>query len=75
MIAAVRANDPKRLNQPILEGHKSTLLCHLGNIAHRTGSTVLSDATNGKVLYDENQQKLWRREYDPAWEKQITEIG
>lgn len=75
MIAAVRANNPKRLNQPILEGHKSTLLCHLGNIAHRTGSTVLSDATNGKVLYDENQQKLWRREYDPAWEKQITEIG
>jgi hypothetical protein len=34
----------------------------------------LTDATNGKVLYDVNQQKLWRREYDPVWEKQITEI-
>lgn len=74
MIAAVRANDPKLLNQPIAEGHKSTLLCHLGNIAHRTGATVMTDGSNGQILYDDNQKALWRREYDPAWEKQITEI-
>jgi hypothetical protein len=74
MISAVRANDSKLLNQPILEGHKSTLLCHLGNIAHRSGATVQTDGTNGQILYDENQQKLWRRQYDPAWEKLISEI-
>jgi predicted dehydrogenase len=74
MISAVRANDSKLLHQPILEGHKSTLLCHLGNIAHRSGATVQTDGTNGQILYDENQQKLWRRQYDPAWEKLISEI-
>jgi predicted dehydrogenase len=75
MIAAVRANDSKLLNQPILEGHKSTLLCHLGNIAHRSGATVHTDKENGRIVDNEAQQKLWRREYDIAWEKEITEIG
>src|SRR5947208_11915317 len=29
-----------KLNAPIEEGYKSALLCHLGNIAWRTGRTV-----------------------------------
>ena len=36
-IAAIRNGKPETLNSEIAEGHKSTLLCHLGNIAQRTG--------------------------------------
>ncbi len=73
-IAAIRANDPSQLNQPILEGHKSTLLCHLGNIAYRTGQTVNCDPANGHVLGDKDQQALWQREYDPNWREAVTVI-
>lgn len=71
-IEAVRADDPKLLNQPILEGHKSTLLCHLGNIAHRTGRTVSTDPANGHIRDDAEQQALWKRDYDPAWEADVS---
>ncbi len=43
-IHAVRANDPKLLNAEILEGHLSSALCHLGNIAYRLGSPVPFDS-------------------------------
>jgi predicted dehydrogenase len=71
-IKAIRAGDSGLLNQPILEGHKSTLLCHLGNIAHRTGRTVLTDPANGHILDDAQQQALWQRDYDPAWEEDVS---
>lgn len=70
-IDAIRANDRTILNQPILEGHKSTLLCHLGNIAYRTGRTVNTDPTNGHILDDAEQQSMWQREYEPQWRSQV----
>jgi hypothetical protein len=73
-IEAVRANDPSRLRQPILSGHQSALLCHLGNIAHRTGRVIHTDASSGRLLDTDLPQGLWRREYDPAWEKLVSEI-
>jgi predicted dehydrogenase len=36
-LVACAANDPNRLNGPILEGHYSSSLCHAGNISHRLG--------------------------------------
>jgi predicted dehydrogenase len=71
-IDAIRAGDSGLLNQPILEGHKSTLLCHLGNIAQRTGRTVMTDPSNGHILDDAQQQALWQRDYDPAWEEDVS---
>jgi predicted dehydrogenase len=73
-VDAIRADDPSKLNQPILEGHKSTLLCHLGNIAHRTGRTVNCDPANGHILNDADQQALWSRDYDPKWQQAVTKI-
>lgn len=73
-VDAIRADDPSKLNQPILEGHKSTLLCHLGNIAQRTGDTVNCDPTNGHVLNNDAQQALWARDYDPKWRDAVTKI-
>lgn len=71
-IECVRDDKPSGLNQPILEAHKSTLLCHLGNIAHRTGRTVNSDSQNGRILSDSQQQALWQREYDPNWKAAVS---
>lgn len=67
-IAAIRADDPTLLNSEIEEGHKSTLLCHLGNIAQRTGRTLQCDAANGRILKNPQAQKLWSRDYEPGWE-------
>ena len=71
-IECIRDDKPSGLNQPILEAHKSTLLCHLGNIAHRTGKTVLTDAKSGHVLNDVDQQNMWARQYDPAWKDAVS---
>jgi hypothetical protein len=49
-------------------------LCHLGNIAHRTGRVIRTDASSGRLLDTDLPQGLWRREYDPAWEKLVSEI-
>lgn len=70
-IAAVRANDPSLLNSDIEEGHKSTLLCHLGNMAHRTGDALKCDAANGHILNNDEAMKLWSRTYEPGWEPKV----
>ena len=71
-VAAIRADDPSKLNQPILEGHKSTLLCHLGNIAYRSGSTLISDSKDGRIKDNSAQQMLWQREYEPSWADAVS---
>lgn len=70
-IQAIRDDKPLSLNAEIAEGHKSTLLCHLGNIAHRTGRTLQCDPANGHILNDEQAMSLWRREYESGWEPQV----
>jgi len=56
------------LNADILTGHKSTLMCQLGNIAVRSGKTLNIDSSNGHILNDPDSEKFWRREYEPGWE-------
>ncbi len=70
-ISAVRANDPSMLHSEIEEGHKSTLLCHLGNIAHRTGDALKCDPANGHIQNNEEAMKLWTRSYEPGWEPRV----
>lgn len=57
-----------KLNSPIEEGHKSVLLCHLGNIAQRTARPVLIDSLNGQPVASEEARQLWSRDYAPGWE-------
>lgn len=71
-VSAIRAGDSSKLNQPITEGHKSTLLCHLGNIAYRTERPVVSDSVTGHITGDEEQQSMWRRSYEPEWEEDVS---
>jgi predicted dehydrogenase len=68
LLQAIRDNKPLNLNAEILEGHKSTLLCHLGNIAWRTGRVLNCSPTDGRILGDDKAQAMWSREYEPGWE-------
>jgi predicted dehydrogenase len=70
-IDAVRSNDPSMLNQPILSGHKSALLCHLGNAAQRTDRVLHSRSQDGHWTDDAIPNTLWKREYHPQWESQL----
>jgi hypothetical protein len=54
------------LHQPITEGAKSVLLCHLGNIAQNTGRALRIDAS-GHIQGDADAMKQWQREYAPGW--------
>lgn len=61
----------EKLNSPITEGQKTILLCHLANIAQRTGRTLRCDSKNGYILNDPGAMKLWRREYEKGWEPKV----
>jgi hypothetical protein len=58
-------------NADIEIAHQSTLLCHLGNIAYRTGSVVNTDPANGHITGNPTAQALWGREYAPGWQPKV----
>jgi predicted dehydrogenase len=58
-------------HSPIEEGHKSVLLCHLGNIAQEMGRQLNIDTLNGRILDDKEAMKMWGREYEIGWEPKI----
>lgn len=66
---AIRGEKP--LNSEIEEGVKSTLLCHLGNIAWRTGRTINFDPKARRIVGDRDAMKLWSREYRHGWEPKV----
>jgi predicted dehydrogenase len=53
----------RRPNADIEEGHKSTRLCHLGNIAFRTGRAICFDAQTETCLDDREANRLLGRSY------------
>ena len=64
-IDAIRLGE--KLNSPIEQGHVSTMLTHLGNIAQRTGDALRIDPQTGHIIANPEAQKLWTREYAPGW--------
>ena len=60
--------DGKTPNADVEEGHKSTRLCHLGNIAYRTGRTLNFDAATETFKDDPAANKLLGREYSKGFE-------
>jgi predicted dehydrogenase len=65
-IDTIRGED--KLNSPVDEAYKSVLLCHLANIAQRTGDTLHCDPQNGHILNNPKAMELWQRNYEPGWE-------
>lgn len=55
----------------IEDGHKSTLMCHLGNIAHLTGQTLHTDPTNGHIKDQAISDQYWSKEYREGWAPRV----
>jgi len=62
-IAAVRSRKPGDLYAEIEEGHLSSTLCHLANIAYRTGHTLTFDPKSERFPGDDEANKLLTRPY------------
>ncbi|HEX8356774.1 MAG TPA: Gfo/Idh/MocA family oxidoreductase [Segetibacter sp.] len=60
-----------KLNGPVDEAAKSVLLCHLANVAQRTGETLHCDPKNGHIVNSKNASKLWGRSYEKGWEPKV----
>jgi predicted dehydrogenase len=63
---AIRSGE--KLHAEIEEGVKSTLMCHLGNIAHRVGRGLNFDPGTRRIKNDPDAMALWAREYRAGWE-------
>ena len=57
-----------KLTSPVTESYKSVQLCHLANIAQRTGHTLHCDPKNGHIIGDPDASKLWKRDYQKGWD-------
>jgi predicted dehydrogenase len=68
-IKAIR--EEAKINSPVDEGHKSILLCHLANIAQRSGTTLHCDPSNGHIKNNAAAMALWRRDYQKGWEPKV----
>ena len=62
-IKAVRSRRTSDLNAEITEGHYSSAMCHLANIAYRTGRTLTFDPASERFVGDDEANGYISREY------------
>ncbi|MCE5249648.1 Gfo/Idh/MocA family oxidoreductase [bacterium] len=62
-IDCVRSRKREDLKADIVEGHLSAAICHLSNIAYRTGRTLTFDSESERFLGDEDANRYLTREY------------
>ena len=67
-VDAIRAGDPKILTCDILEGHLSSTLPHLANVAYLVGDTILFDGKTESVKDNKKANDLLTREYRKGFE-------
>ena len=62
-VEAVKARKPEMLKAPVVEGHLSSALCHLGNISYRLGRALTIDPATESFGKDEEANAMLTREY------------
>ncbi|MHB9031294.1 MAG: Gfo/Idh/MocA family protein [Candidatus Latescibacterota bacterium] len=62
-IDCLRSRKAENLAAPITEGHMAASICHLCNIAYRTGKTLTFDSKTESFPNDRDAQALVSREY------------
>ena len=67
-VKATSGANVRKPNADIEEGHKSTRLCHLGNIAYRTGRAVRFDEKTETCVGDAEANRLLKRTYRKGFE-------
>ncbi len=61
--------DGKTLNCPAEDGQRGAMVCHLGNIAYRTGGAVEYDGATQQLKNPSKEAAaLWSKEYRAGWE-------
>ena len=56
---------------PIQDAYKGIMMCHLGNIAQRTGRALQIEPATGHIVDDGEAMKYWSREYEPGWAPKV----
>ena len=67
-IDCVKSRKQEKLIADIEEGHYSAMLCHLGNIAYRTGRRLEFDPKSETFVGDEQANQMLSREYRKGYE-------
>jgi hypothetical protein len=67
-VDAIRTNDPKLLTCDIMEGHLSSTLPHLANIAYRVGHSLVFDGKSETFKDDKKADAYLSREYRKGFE-------
>ena len=66
-IEAVKSRDASKLNAPIKVGYDAAVVCHMGNVAYKTGNRVYWDVVKGKFTDDSANIHLMAN-YQNGWE-------
>jgi hypothetical protein len=67
-VDAIRAGDPTLLHCDVLEGHLTSSLPHLGNIAYRVRRELRFDGSKEQFINDREADRLLTREYRRGFE-------
>jgi predicted dehydrogenase len=60
-INSVRSRKPDSIVAPILDGHLSSALCHMGNVSYRVGKAVPQTELQERVKADKLATDAWER--------------
>ncbi|PXX24575.1 Gfo/Idh/MocA family protein [Arenibacter sp. ARW7G5Y1] len=66
-IEAVKSRDASKLNAPLIVGYDAALVCHMGNIAFKTGNRIYWDNYSGQFS-DDASNALVNAHYHNGWE-------